>query len=48
MDKLDANALYELVIQLDVPEILRLCRTNKEIDRLLCQNDAIWRRKLIN
>ena len=44
--KLDANVLYELGIHLDVPEILRLCRTNKEINRLLCQKDAIWKRKL--
>src|SRR5579872_2386123 len=43
---LDQNILFQIGIELDLPDLLRLCQSNKEINRKLCQQDAIWNYKL--
>ena len=46
LSKLSREALFSIAIHLDLPQILKLCATNKEIDRKLCQRDPIWNRKI--
>jgi hypothetical protein len=36
----------KFAIAADLPDLLRLCQSNKDINRKLCQQDAIWNRKL--
>ena len=46
MDKFDAQVLFEIALGLDLPDILSFCSTNQKINRLVCQNDHFWRRKI--
>src|SRR5581483_1248873 len=43
---LDQNVLFQIGIILDLPDLLRLCQSNKEINRKLCKQDTIWDYKL--
>jgi hypothetical protein len=43
---LDQNVLFQIGIILDLPDLINLCKSNKEIDRKLCQQDAIWNYRL--
>ena len=46
MENFSADVLYSIAIYLDLPEILKLCATNKEINKKLCKRDSIWIYKL--
>tara|TARA_R110001599_G_scaffold44889_5_gene133243 strand:- start:94 stop:678 length:585 start_codon:yes stop_codon:yes gene_type:complete len=46
MDILDKDILVLFALELDLPELLSLCRTSKRINNLLCQNNNFWRRKI--
>ena len=43
---LDKNLLVEIAINLDLPDILRICRTSKRFDKYVCQSDIFWYKKL--
>ncbi len=46
MESSSRDILFLIGIALDLPDLLRLCQSNKEINRKLCQQDAIWNYKL--
>ena len=46
MERLSSDVLFRLAIDLDLPSILRLCSSNKQINDKLCRRDAIWNYKL--
>ena len=46
IEKLSREALFSVAIELNIPEIIALCKTNKQIDEKLCKQDAIWEHKL--
>ena len=46
MEKLTKDELFSLAINLDLPDILKLCSSNKKIDQRLCLRDNIWINKL--
>src|SRR5581483_2018560 len=43
---LDQNVLFQIGIELDLPDLLGLCQSNKEINRKLCKQDDIWNYRL--
>ena len=44
LSKFSKEALFSIAIHLDVPEILKLCETNKKIDEKLCKQRSEERR----
>jgi len=48
MDQLDQLALFHIATMLDLNDLLSLCSSNSRINRLICQQDAIWKFKLNN
>jgi len=46
MDQLDQVALFHIATMLDLDNLLSLCSTNQRFNRLICQQDAIWKFKL--
>jgi hypothetical protein len=46
MDKLDQVALFNIAIMLDLDNLLSFCSSSSEVNRLICQQDAIWLFKL--
>lgn len=40
------NVLIQTIIDLDVEDILSLCRTNKKLNQDVCENDTFWAKKL--
>ena len=41
MDKLEKDQLFLLATELDFPQLLNFCQTNKKINKLVCQRDDI-------
>ena len=46
MDRLSKDELFLIAIDLDVSNILNLCRTSKNINQKICNNNVFWVRKL--
>jgi len=46
MEILEKDQLFILATKLDLPQLLKFCRTNKKINKLICQRDDIWLYKL--
>src|SRR5579883_1896657 len=46
MEKTTRDILFQIGIELDLPDLLRLCQSNKQINDRLCKQDAIWNYKL--
>ena len=46
MEKLNKDELFNLALLLDLKDLSNLCRASKNINRLICENDAIWLAKL--
>jgi len=46
MEKLEKDQLFLLATELDFPQLLKFCQTNKKINKLVCQRDDIWLYKL--
>lgn len=46
MESFDEVALFNLAIELGLPELLSLCQTNKKMKRLICDKDNIWNYRL--
>ena len=46
MERLDQVALFNIAINLGLPELLSFCGSSKRINRLICNKDPIWRYKL--
>lgn len=42
MEKLDKVALFNLAINMDIPNLLRWCRSNKVVNDMICEKDPIW------
>ena len=40
------DALFSLAIQLELPDLLKLCSSSKKINDYICRNDNIWLYKL--
>src|SRR5579883_3162746 len=48
MENTSRDILFQIGVELDLPDLLRLCQSNKQINAKLCQQDAIWYYKLEN
>ena len=46
MDKLSKDELFLIGIQLDLPDLLKLCKIYKRFDNLVCKKNDIWFHKL--
>jgi len=46
MEKLEKDQLFLLATELDFPQLLKFCQTNKKINKLVCRRDDIWLYKL--
>ena len=46
MELLDKVALFNIAIELDLPNLLTFCSTNKRINNLICKRNEIWKYKL--
>jgi len=46
MEKLDQVALFNIATMLDLDNLLSFCSSDSRINRLICQQDAIWLFKL--
>ena len=46
MENLPKDILFQLSLKLKLPDLLRLCATNKRINSLVWERDNIWYAKL--
>ena len=46
MENLSKDILFRLALELNLPELLKLCSTNKRINSLICERPDIWYAKL--
>ncbi len=44
--KLNKDVLVKLALELNLPDILSLCRINKRFNRFVCDDDIFWQKKL--
>ena len=42
LEKLPKDVIQYLALEMDVGELLSLCRTNKELNVKICKNRNIW------
>ena len=42
MEHLNVDELFSIAIQLDLPDILSLCKSSKRFNQLVCLRDRIW------
>ena len=47
MEKLNRDELFSLAINLDLPSLLKFCRTNKHFLEQICARDEIWNYRLM-
>ena len=40
------DVLIMMMLDLDLPDVLKMCRSNKRFNEILCQNPLFWRKKL--
>lgn len=46
MEKLNKDEIISIAILLDFPDILNFCKTNRKIERAVCENNDFWRNKI--
>ena len=46
MENFPKDVLFRLALELNLPDLLKLCSTNKRINSLVCERDDIWYAKL--
>lgn len=46
MERLNKNLLIEIALKLDLPEVIKFCRTSKAHNKAVCENRDFWNRKL--
>ena len=47
MEDASKDVLFTIALNLDLPSLLRWCESNSRIHRSVCQNDDLWRSKLL-
>jgi Leucine-rich repeat (LRR) protein len=47
MDVASKDVLFAIAMDLDLPSLLRWCESNSKINRDVCQNNDVWRSKLL-
>ena len=47
MENASKDVLFTIAMDLDLPSLLRWCQSNSKINRDVCQNDTVWRSKLL-
>ena len=47
METASKDVLFTIAINLDLPSLLKWCESNSRINRNVCQNDHVWRSKLL-
>jgi hypothetical protein len=46
MEKLSKNELFLFAVELDYPDLVNFCLTNKKINEKICRNEEFWFYKL--
>lgn len=46
MDTLSKDTLFQLALDLEVPDLLRLCMTSRKLNTYICSRNEIWLEKL--
>lgn len=46
MESLPRDVLVYLALELDLLDIVNLCKSNKKIDEKICKNHHFWRNKI--
>ena len=46
MDRLSRYELFSLAIQLELPELIAMCKTSNRFNEAICEQDPIWRYRL--
>ena len=47
MENASKDVLFTIAMNLDLPNLLKWCSSNSKIHRNVCQNDDVWRSKLL-
>lgn len=47
LETLPKDVLFTLALELDLPSMLKWCRTNAYINEKVCNNSAVWNKKLL-
>ena len=47
MENASKDVLFTIAMNLELPGLLRWCSSNSKIHRSVCQNDDVWRSKLL-
>ena len=47
MDTSSKDVLFTIAMKLDLPDLLRWCESNSKIHRDVCNNENVWRSKLL-
>ena len=48
METSSKDVLFTIALNLDLPSLLKWCSSNSRINKNVCQNDNVWRSKLLN
>ncbi len=47
-NRLDKNLIVQIALELNLPDILSFCRSNKRFNEVVCESDIFWSKKLVN
>ena len=47
METASKDVLFTIAMELDLPDLLRWCSSNSRINQDVCQNDNVWKSKLL-
>ena len=47
MDQSSKDVLFTIAMKLDLPDLLRWCTSSSRINRDVCNNENVWRSKLL-
>lgn len=47
METSSKDVLFSIAMNLDLPDLLRWCSSHPRINRNVCQNEHLWRSKLL-
>lgn len=47
MEEASKDSLSVIAMKLDLPDLLKFCKSNKKIYNNVCNNENIWRNKLM-
>ena len=42
METISKDILFKLALELDLPDLISLCKSSKRFDNQVCKNENVW------